>query len=228
MTPRTAPAGLIPALEYGPVAAFVISYLSLRNATFTVAGTDYSGFVAVTAAFIPIFLLAMLALWRLTGQLTRLQVAVTILLVIMGGLGVWMNDPTLIKMKPTVVYGALTLILLAGLLRGQSWLQFLLDEMIPMRDAGWRILTKRVTALCLLAALANEAVWRTQSETFWVLFETIAMPVIVLIFCLAQIPLVVDHASFKKKKRPKRAGARRRDQKAGAPKPRRDAADPAP
>lgn len=227
MTAKSPPSGIVPALEYGPIVAFVVTYLTLRNATFTVAGTDYSGFVAVTAAFIPIFVLAMITLWRVTGRLTRLQVAVTTLLVLMGGMGVWMNDPALIKMKPTVVYGALTLILIAGLLRGQSWLQFLLDEMIPMRDAGWHILTKRVTVLCLLAALANEAVWRTQSDTFWVLFETVVMPIIVLIFCLTQIPLVVDHATFKKKK-PKRAGARRPGQKAGGPKRRRGAADPAP
>ncbi|MEM6759213.1 MAG: septation protein IspZ [Pseudomonadota bacterium] len=227
ITAKTPPSGLVLALEYGPIAAFLVTYLTLRNATFAVAGAEYSGLIAVTAAFIPIFLLAMLALWRLTGRLTRLQVAVTTLLVLMGSMGVWMNDPTLIKMKPTVVYGALTLILAAGLLRGKSWLEFLLGEMIPMRDAGWRSLTKRVTALCLLAAIANEAVWRTQSDTTWFLFETVAMPIIVLIFCLAQIPLVVDHATFKKKKA-KRAAARRSDQMADGAKQRRGGAHLAP
>jgi intracellular septation protein len=44
------------ALEFGPVLGFVVTYLIYRTDTFVIAGTEYSGFVAITALFIPVFL----------------------------------------------------------------------------------------------------------------------------------------------------------------------------
>ena len=69
--------------------------------------------------------------------------------------------------------------------------------------AGKLILTKRVTIFFILAAGANELVWRTDSEAFWVVFEIIAMPVIVVAFFIAQIGLIVEYASLKLSKRKK-------------------------
>ena len=54
---------------------------------------------------------------------------------------------------------------------------------------------------------ANELVCGTQSERFWVLFETLVMPVVILGFFLSQIGLFVDHAILtqpKKKRRSKK------------------------
>lgn len=197
MSHRTLPAGVHAALEFGPIIGFVVAYLLLRDRVFVMGGAEYSGLVAVIAIFTPVFVIATGALWWLTGRVARIQIATAILVVVFGGLTVWLNDPTVFKMKPTVIYLTLGLILWVGLLRGQSWLGYILEDMIPLKPKGWMILTKRVIALCLLAAAANELVWRTQSERVWVLFETIAMPVIVVIFCLSQIGLVVDYATFK-------------------------------
>ncbi len=191
-------------LEYGPIAAFVVAYLVYRNDTFLVGGREYSGFIAVTAVFLPIFVLAIGALWALTGRITRMQIAVTGMLVVLGGLSIWLNDPTLIKMKPTIVYGLLTILLGIGLLRGKLWLKFVIEEMIPLQRKGWVILTKRVTLVFFVSAVANEIVWRTQSETVWVIFETLVMPLVILIFFLTQIGLFVEYAQLKPKKARKR------------------------
>lgn len=213
MTARTLDPRLEAALEFGPVLGFVVAYLIFRNDSFVIFGTEYSGFVTVTAAFIPVFLLGIGTLWALAGRLTRLQIATALMLIVFGGLSVWFNDPSLFKMKPTAIYLLLTLILGIGLLRGQSWLKYVLDEMIPLKKKGWMILTKRMTLLFFLAALANELVWRTQSEAFWVIFETLAMPIVILVLCLTQIPLVVEYAAWpssKKKQRGKGARSRAR------------------
>lgn len=184
-------------LEYGPILGFVVAYLVFRNDTFVVAGTAYSGFVAVAAVFVPVSVLAIGVLWALTGRITRLQVLVTVMLVLFGALSVWFNDPRLFKMKPTAIYGLLALTLGVGLMRGQSWLKFVLEDSIPLKRKGWMILTKRVTALCAVSAIANELVWRTQSDEVWVLFETIAMPIFVFVFCIAQVGLLIDHVALK-------------------------------
>ena len=197
MTAKPVHAGLKSLLEFGPIVGFFVAYMIYKDDTFLIAGTEYSGFVAVTAAFIPIFLLAIGALWHLTGRVTRMQVVTSVMLVVFGGLSVWMNDPKLFMMKPTAVYLLLTLILGVGLLRGQSWLKYVMEDMIPLKDKGWMILTKRVTLLFFLSAVANEVVWRTQSEEFWVIFETLAMPVVIFVFFMAQTRLFVDYATLK-------------------------------
>ncbi|MEL7213003.1 MAG: septation protein IspZ [Pseudomonadota bacterium] len=198
------------ALEFGPLAGFLIAYLILRDVIFTINGTDYTGFVAVTGAFVPVFILCTGALWALAGRIARLQVAAAGLLILFGGLSVWFNDPQFFKMKPTAIYLLLAVLLGIGLLRGEFWLKFILEDMVPLKEEGWRILTHRMLGLFVFSALANELVWRTQSEAFWVGFETIAMPIFVIAFFIAQLGVIVDHATWppaKKKKaqaRPKR------------------------
>jgi intracellular septation protein len=193
------------ALEFGPVLGFVVAYLIYGDDRFVIGRTEYAGFVAVTAVFMPIFALAMAVLWWLSGKVSRVQLATAAMVLVFGGLGVWFNDPRLFKMKPTAIYLCLALLLGIGLLRGQSWLKYIADGMIPMTPAGWMILTKRVMMVCLVSAGANELVWRTQSERFWVLFETLVMPVLILAFCLTQIGLVIDHAKLPQPKKKRRA-----------------------
>ena len=193
---RTVHPGLKAVLEFGPIIGFFVAYLMYKDETFVVGGTEYTGFVAVTAAFIPIFLLGIGVLWALTGRLARMQAVTAVLLIVFGGLSVWFNDPKFFKMKPTAVYLLFTIILGIGLLRGQSWLKFVMEEMMPLKDEGWSILTKRVTLLFFLSAVANEVVWRTQSEEFWVYFETFAMPVVIFVFFMAQSRLFATYATM--------------------------------
>lgn len=204
MTPKPLHGGIKAALEFGPTVAFVVAYLVFRNDTFLVGGTQYTGFVAVTAAFIPVFIIAIAALWFLTGTVAKIQVATAVMVVAFGGLSVWLNDPSLFKMKPTAIYLALAVFLGIGLLRGQFWLKYIMEDLLPLEHKGWMILTKRVTVFFLLAAGANELVWRTQTEGFWVLFETIAMPLIVIAFFMAQIGLFVDYAAISPSKKKRR------------------------
>jgi intracellular septation protein len=201
MTTKPLNSGLKATLEFGPTVGFVLAYLIFKNETFIIAGTEYTSFVAVTAAFIPVFLIAIGALWVLSGTVARIQVATAAMVLVFGGLSVWLNDPRLFKMKPTAIYLFLALILGIGLLRGQSWLKYIMEDMVPLKQKGWMLLTKRVTVFFLMAAGANELVWRTQSEEFWLFFETLAMPVLVFIFFITQIGLVVDYAKLKPSKK---------------------------
>lgn len=177
------------ALELGPVLGFFVAYLWFKDETYVVGGTEYDGFVAVTAVFIPIFLLAMGALWALTGVLSRMQVFTAIMLVIFGGLGVWLNDERFIKMKPTLVYLLFGGILSFGLMRGTSYLQYLMQGLMPLKNEGWMILTKRMAALFVGLAVANEVIWRTMTTETWVYLETFGFPVAMFAFFMAQAGL---------------------------------------
>ncbi|MCE6951870.1 septation protein IspZ [Cereibacter sphaeroides] len=174
------------ALEWGPIAAFFLGYVKLKDQVFTLGGTDYNGFIVVTAAFIPLMVISTGLLWWLTGKLSRMQVATVVLVVVFGGLSVWLNDERFFKMKPTMIYLLFGGLLGLGLLRGQSWLKIVLEETIPMQPEGWMILTRRVTAFFFALAVANEAVWRTMSTDAWVNFKTFGLPLAIFAFFMAQ------------------------------------------
>ncbi|WP_101065384.1 inner membrane-spanning protein YciB [Roseovarius salinarum] len=174
------------ALELGPILAFFVAYLALKDRVFTIAGTDYDGFIVVTAGFIPVFLLAMGVLWRLTGHLSRMQVVTAVLIVVFGGLSVWFNDPRFFKMKPTIIYLIFGVFLGFGLLRGRSYLQYVMEGMMPLKREGWMILTRRLTAFFFALAVLNELIWRTQSEEAWVWFKTFGLTAAIFLFFIAQ------------------------------------------
>ncbi len=190
MTPRTIHPLLKSALELGPPILFFIAYLRLQDTTFTVAGRDYDGFIIATAAFVPLLLASIGVLWWLTGRISRIQVFTAVLVVVFGGLTVWFNDSRFFMMKTTLVYGLFALLLGIGLWRGQSWLQFVMGELLPMKDEGWMILTKRLASAFVLMAIANEIVWRTQTEAFWVTFETFGLPAFLFLIFMAQAKLI--------------------------------------
>lgn len=193
MADRNVNSGLKTALELGPVLAFFVAYLWLKDEQFTIAGTAYDGFIVVTAGFIPVFLLAMAALWWLTGHLSRMQVITAVLIIVFGGLSVWFNDPRFFKMKPTIIYLIFGGLLGVGLLRGQSWLQYVMDGLMPLTHAGWMILTRRLALFFLGLAVLNELIWRTMSEEAWVYFKTFGLTAAIFLFFIAQGRLFRTH-----------------------------------
>jgi intracellular septation protein len=182
------------ALELGPVIAFFVAYIALKDRVFTINGTEYGGFIVATAALVPLLLISTGILWKLTGRLSRMQIMTMVLVVIFGGLTVWLNDERFLKIKPTIVYLVFAGLLGAGLLRGRSYLQYVMEEMIPMTEAGWMILTRRLTAFFVALALSNEIVWRFMSTEAWVYFETFVLTAAVFVFFITQGKLFETHA----------------------------------
>lgn len=182
-------------LEFGPILAFFVAYLWLKDRVFTIGGIEYDGFIVVTAGFIPVFLLAMSALWALTGHLSKMQAVTALLIVVFGGMSIWFNDPKFFKMKPTIIYLLFGGVLGAGLMRGTSWLQYMMEGVMPLTDQGWMILTKRLVVFFLTLAVLNELIWRTMSEETWVYFKTFGLTAAIFLFFLFQGKLFSEHGT---------------------------------
>ena len=194
MAEKTIAPGMKFALEFGPIIAFFALYLWLRDETFLVVGVEYSGFIAVTAAFVPLLALCTYILYRLTGKLARMQIVTLVLVVVFGGLTIWFNDERFFKMKPTMIYLLFGGVLGFGLLRGTSYLRFAMEELMPLQDEGWMKLTRRITLFFFALAAANEFVWRTMSTDAWVNFKTFGLPVAIFAFFMTQGRLFSDYA----------------------------------
>lgn len=181
--------GLKMALELGPVILFFLAYLRMRDETYSFGGTEYSGFIVATVLFVPILLVSMGILWKLTGKLSRMQVLTAVMVIVFGGLTAYFNDERFFKMKTTIVYGLFAGLLGIGLLMKRSWLEYVMDEMMPLKTEGWMILTKRLTAMFAFLAAANEVIWRTMSTDAWVKIETFGFPAALFVFFMAQAGL---------------------------------------
>lgn len=181
-------------LELGPIVAFFVAYLKLRDQSFVIGGAEYEGFIIVTAGFVPLIIITTALLWKLTGHLSKMQVATLVLVVIFGGLSVWLNDDRFFKMKPTMIYLLFGGALGVGLLRRQSYLKYVMEEMLPLQEAGWMILTRRLTWFFLSLAVLNEVIWRTQSTDIWVYFKTFGLSAAVFAFFMTQGGILKKYA----------------------------------
>ena len=174
------------ALELGPIVLFFVAYTRLRDRTFDIGGQAYDGFIVATALFIPLIVVTTLTLWKLTGHLSKMQIATVVLVVVFGGLSVWLNDDRFFKMKPTMIYTLFAGVLGFGLLRGKSYLRFVMEEMMPLQHEGWMILTRRLALFFAGLAVLNEVIWRTMSTDTWVNFKTFGLTIAIFAFFMAQ------------------------------------------
>jgi intracellular septation protein len=177
-TTGQAPPWLKPAVDYGPLAVFFASYVTL-------------GLMAATAALIAASLIALSTAWLLERRVPVVPLVTAGIVVVFGGLTLWLQDETFIKMKPTIVQAIFALVLLGGLTVRRPLLKPLLGPMMPpMSDRAWRQFTLRYGLFFVAMAALNELVWRTQSTDFWVTFKVFGLPVLTILFILSQLPFV--------------------------------------
>ena len=187
-----------PLLEFGPIIAFFIAYTRMKDHTYSIGGIDYQGFIVVTLFFIPLLLFSTGVLWALTKKISPMQIITAILVTVFGGLTVWFNDERFIKMKPSIIYLLFAGILGFGLLRGQSYLRMIMQDMIPLKKEGWMVLTRRFAFFFFSLALLNEIIWRFFSTEMWVYFKTFGITIALFAFFILQGSLLNKYAIEKK------------------------------
>ena len=176
-------------LELGPIVLFFVVYYLIKDQNFLFLGQEYNGFIVTTAIFIPIILFSTAMLWFLTGKLSKMQLMTAILVTLFGGLGIWFDDESFIKRKPTILYLGFSITLFIGLLRGKNFLATMMEGVMPLKQEGWTILTRRLALFFFLLAVSNEIVWRNFHQDQWVNFKTFVLPFALFIFFISQASL---------------------------------------
>jgi len=121
-----------------------------------------------------------------------------IMVVVLGGLTIWLHDETFIKMKPTFYYALVSALLFFGLATDRPLLQRVLGSTYPgLDEAGWKKLTRNWAIFFALMACLNEAVWRNSSTNFWIGFKIWGALPLTFLFAAANIPMLLKHGLMK-------------------------------
>tara|TARA_Y100001954_G_scaffold110875_1_gene120200 strand:+ start:58 stop:660 length:603 start_codon:yes stop_codon:yes gene_type:complete len=179
-------------LEMGPLIIFFVCYYNAPIPENLINDLDEANLFKIifaTKIFVPAILVALFIGWFQTKKIAKMPLITAILVVVFGGLTIWLNNPIFIKMKPTLIYLIFSAILGYGLLKKKIYLKILMGPAIPMNEEGWLILSKRFVGFFVLLAFTNEIIWRFFSQDFWVNFKTFGLPILLIFFMALQFNL---------------------------------------
>jgi intracellular septation protein len=168
------------ALEIGPLVIFFIV-------------NQRAGIFAATGLFMAAVIVSLAVSYVLTRHLPVMPMVSAVVVLVFGGLTLFLQDELFIKLKPTIVNSMFGAVLLGGLALGKPLLPLVLDSVFRLTPEGWRKLTFRWAIFFFVLAALNEIVWRTQTTDFWVNFKVFAIMPLTLAFALAQTPLILRH-----------------------------------
>jgi intracellular septation protein len=121
-----------------------------------------------------------------------------IMVVVLGGLTIWLHNESFIKMKPTLYYVLVSGLLWFGLATDRPLLQRVLGSTYPgLDERGWTKLTRNWAIFFALMAVLNEAVWRNSSTDFWVGFKLWGALPLTFLFAAANIPMLLRNGLMK-------------------------------
>ncbi|KAB1110646.1 septation protein A [Neorhizobium galegae] len=193
------------ALELGPLLVFF--FANLRGewlaATFPWLSVLGGPLFIASGLFMLATVVSLVVSKIVLGHLPMMPFISGIVVLVFGGLGIWLQDELFFKMKPTIINTLFGVVLLGGLLFGKSLLGYVFNAAFQLDDAGWRKLTIRWGVFFLFLAVLNEIVWRganayylpdvKAADNFWVAFKVWGTMPITLIFTMTQMPLIMRH-----------------------------------
>ncbi len=167
-------------LDLGPLVLFFATY-------------EFFGIFAATGIFMAAVLAALGIGYAIERRVSPMPVFTAILVLIFGGLTLYLKNDVFIKMKPTVLYALFGAILLGGLGFNRLFIKYVFAHAFQLTDDGWRQLTWRWGIFFFALAVLNEIVWRNFSTDSWVIFKVWIIIPLIFLFALTQSAFVLKH-----------------------------------
>jgi intracellular septation protein len=135
-------------------------------------------------------IVALAVAWLRYRKIPIMPLVSGVIVLVFGGLTLYLRDETFIKLKPTIVYTMFAVLLGVGLLMRKPVLELLFGPVFSLSEEGWRKLTVRWSLFFIAMAVLNEIVWRNFSTDAWVSFKAFGFLPLTFIFALMQVPLM--------------------------------------
>lgn len=168
------------ALDLGPLLIFFVA-----NAVF--------GIFTATAVFMAAMLIVIAIGFAVERKISPMPLITASLVLVFGGLTLWLSNDIFIKIKPTILYLMFAAVLIGGLAFSRLFIKLVLGQTLHLSDPAWRTLTWRWSLFFIALAIANEIVWRHVSTNTWVAFKVWGVFPLTVIFAMAQTPFIARH-----------------------------------
>ena len=168
-------------LELGPLVVFFIA--NARAEIFT-----------ATAWFMGAMVVSLILTWLILKKVAVMPLVTGAVDLVFGGLTLWLQDDSFIKMKPTFTNSLFAVTLLGGLIFGQSLLKYVFGDVYKLKPEGWRKLTLNWGLFFVALAIINEILWRNFSTDVWVAFKVWGVMPLTVIFSISQLSLLNKYA----------------------------------
>lgn len=168
------------AVDYGAPIAFALTFYPTKN------------FILATEVLVAASALALAVGWLVERRVAPLPLFAGLAALVFGALTLIFHDESFVKIKLTVVNGALAAVMLGGFVLKKNPIKALFGESVRLPDQAWRVLMLRYGLYFLAVAAVNEVVWRTQPDATWVTFRMVLLP-LAIVFSLTQVPFMMKH-----------------------------------
>jgi intracellular septation protein len=178
---KKAPGWLAPALDYGPLLVFFIAYKT-------------AGVIVGTGAFMIAIAAAVIISKVKLKRVSPMMWISAVLVIVFGGLTIYLRDERFIQIKPTIVYAILSGMLFVGLLRGKPLLKYVLEHGYDgLSDAGWMLLSRNWAWFFAGMAVVNEVLCRSLTFDTWLTVKVWGITLLSVVFAAANIPMLMRH-----------------------------------
>lgn len=174
-------------IDLGPLLVFFL-------ANFFAPVPDAVKIFVATGAFMVAMILAMLVSQLKYKHISPLLWFSGLMVVVLGGLTIWLHNETFIKIKPTIYYTLVAALLIFGMYTGRNLLKMVLGTAYPgLDERGWYLLNRNWAGFFAFMAVLNEVVWRATDTNFWVSFKLWFFLPATFLFAAANIPMLLKH-----------------------------------
>ena len=167
-------------LEFGPVLVFF-------------AVMQFTDVFLATGVLMALMTLSALTAFLIEGRVSGLILFGLVTVLAFGTLTLVLHDEAFIKIRPSIYFATLASVLVVGILIGRVFLKSLFEYAFQIDDEGWKKLTWRMAGFFVVLSGANYAVAQSFSTETWGTYKVFGVPILTVLFMMAQTPLLMKH-----------------------------------
>lgn len=147
----------------------------------------FYGLINATISLICTTTISTLLMYKKYKKIEPMAIITCVLLVIFGGITIFTQDTSFIKMKPTIIYLLFATILVIGIVMKKNFLEKIFNKIFKLNQKQWKIFTLQWICFFIILAIINEFIWRNFGEDIWIKSKIFYFPIMTIVFIVLQV-----------------------------------------
>jgi intracellular septation protein len=182
--------------DFLPIVLFFVAY-KFGGGIYNWGGQEYDikGIYVATTVMIIASVLQVAITWLFTRKVEKSHLITLVLVLVLGGATLWLQNPDFIKWKPTAVNWLFALVFIGShVFTDKSLLERMMAEHIQLPSAIWFKLNVAWVLFFIGSGLANLYVAFNFDEATWVNFKLFGLLGLTIVFIIGQSIYLAKHA----------------------------------